>query len=169
MPISDSTVTDLLTRGYAALPCPREVNLEPGEASLDASWCVYAGEGVAREDIALESLSEGLTAHFGKAPARGGGRGANTIRLEIRAGTVAGGATEAIAAQGYRLEVAPDAVKVTGNAPAGLFYGVQTLLGLLRPAPGGGALELPRGRIDDWPDRELRAIHYDTKHHQERP
>ncbi len=169
MPVSASTLTDLLARGYAALPCPREVRLEPGETPLDESWCVYSGDGVSRDNMALESLSEGLSAVFGKPPARGGGRGAKTVRLEIVPGTVAAGTAEAISAQGYRLDVTADAVRVTGNAPAGLFYGVQTLLGLLRPAPGGsGAMELPRGRIDDWPDRELRCIHYDTKHHQDR-
>ena len=167
MPVSDSTVTELWARGYAALPAPRQARLEPGEVLLDASWCVYAGDGVGRDSAALEALAEGLAAHFGRPPAHGGGRGAKTIRLELRAGTVAAGAGEAIARQGYRLEVGADRVAVTGNAPAGLFYGVQTLLQLLRPAPAGG-LELPRGRLDDWPDRELRVIHYDTKHHQER-
>ncbi|HOX08077.1 MAG TPA: glycoside hydrolase family 20 zincin-like fold domain-containing protein, partial [Planctomycetota bacterium] len=168
MPVSDAMVTELWARGFAALPVPREVRLEPGETCVDAGWCVYSGDGVAKDNVALETLSDGFAAHFGKPPARGGGRGANTFRLEIRPGTVAAGASEGIAAQGYRLEIAADAVRVTGNGPAGLFYGVQTLLALLRPAPTGAALNLPRGRIDDWPDRELRCLHYDTKHHQDR-
>lgn len=170
MPVASATVTDLWSRGFAALPCPRETRLEPGETLLDGSWCIYAGDGVARDNFALETLADGLARHFGKRPAGGGGRGPKTVRLEIKAGTVAAGAPEGIAAQGYRLEIAADSVKVTGNAPAGLYYGVLTLLSLLRPAAGlaGAALELPRGTMDDWPERELRIVHYDTKHHQER-
>jgi hypothetical protein len=168
MPVAYGTVTELWARGYAALPCPREVRPEPGDLALGADWTVFAGDGVARDSAALSALGAGLAERFGKAPASGGGRGARVIRLDLRPGAVAPGAGEAIARQGYRLEVAGDHVSLVGNAPAGLFYGVATLLQLLRPAPAGGGWELPRGRIDDWPDRELRVIHYDTKHHQER-
>jgi hypothetical protein len=33
---------------------------------------------------------------------------------------------------------------------------------------GRGQLTLPRGRIVDWPDFQLRFVHWDTKHHQKR-
>jgi hypothetical protein len=165
MPIANGTVTELLARGYAALPCPREVRLEAGSLKLDASWQISAGEGLDRDGAAVL----GEAGRFGSVPASGSDdRGTRTIRLEIRPGTVAPDAPEATARQGYRLEILADRVVLTGNAPAGLFYGAQTLLQLLRPAPGGMSWELPRGTIDDWPDRELRVIHYDTKHHQDR-
>ncbi len=37
----------------------------------------------------------------------------------------------AIGKEGYKLEVSPATVKIAANAPAGLFYGMQTLLQLL--------------------------------------
>lgn len=58
-------------------------------------------------------------------------------------------------------------VKIYANAEAGLFYGVQTLLQLLRPL-NDGSFNLPEGMITDWPDLNLRFIHWDTKHHQDR-
>ena len=39
----------------------------------------------------------------------------------------------ALGAEGYVLEVSPDAVRITANYGAGLFYGMQTLLQLLPP------------------------------------
>jgi hexosaminidase len=54
---------------------------------------------------------------------------------------------------------------ITGNTPTGLFYGVQTLLQLLKPE--NGKLRLPEGRIEDWPDLELRVIYWDDAHHVE--
>src|SRR6266511_160466 len=39
----------------------------------------------------------------------------------------------ALGSEGYRLDVAPDGVQIRAVAPAGLFYGVQTLRQLLPP------------------------------------
>ena len=49
--------------------------------------------------------------------------------------------------------------------PAGLFYGVQTLVQTVVPLRGG--LGIPGLKIEDWPDIPDRAVHYDTKHFQE--
>ena len=56
---------------------------------------------------------------------------------------------------------------MTGNAAPGLFYGVQTLLQLLkrdRRAAGG----CPRARSTTGRGSQLRFLHWDTKHHQDR-
>ncbi|MCX6623478.1 MAG: family 20 glycosylhydrolase, partial [Acidobacteria bacterium] len=58
-------------------------------------------------------------------------------------------------------------VQVTGNAAPGLFYGVQTLLQLMKRDASGAAM-LPSGVIEDWPRLPLRFLHWDTKHHQDR-
>ena len=72
-----------------------------------------------------------------------------------------------LARQGYQIEIVPGQVKISGNGEEGLFYGVQSLLQLLRPSSGGGYI-LPEGKIIDWPDLTFRSIHWDTKHHQDR-
>jgi len=163
---SMGVATELWSRGYAAVPYPRDVHLTGGDLVLAPGWSVVVGEGISAEDVAVESLLSGVSERFGAAPALGETPGPGTVLLEVRAGTVAGDVEEAIAAQGYSLTVEADRVRLVGNAMPGLFYGVQTLLQLMRVAPAG--VELPQGRIDDWPDLQLRLIHYDTKHHQER-
>jgi len=141
------------------------VALDGGDLALDASWKVAAASDA--DPAAAETLTAGLAGLLGEAPGAAKSAGKKCVALAVKPGTVAPSASEGIARQGYRLEIASDKVTITGNAAPGLFYGVVTLLGLLRRAPSG-ALELPLGTIEDWPDRELRMIHYDTKHHQDR-
>src|SRR5690606_17331857 len=50
---------------------------------------------------------------------------------------------------------------------AGLLYGVQTLVQLIK-ANERGELKVPVSEIDDWPRLKLRFLHWDTKHHQDR-
>ena len=57
--------------------------------------------------------------------------------------------------QGYRLEVDADSVTVTGFGPAGLYYGVISLIECLRFECG--ALTLPPMRILDWPEFATRG------------
>jgi len=59
--------------------------------------------------------------------------------------------------EGYCLSVSPKGVVVAGADPAGTYWGIQTLLQLLRPT--GDRVELPGVIITDWPDFPLRAAH----------
>jgi len=68
--------------------------------------------------------------------------------------------------EGYRLRASENTVAITGADEAGLFYGVQTLIQLIQQKNGDRYI---RGmEIVDWPDAKQRAIHYDTKHHQDK-
>ncbi len=68
--------------------------------------------------------------------------------------------------QGYRLVADGAALTIEANGETGLFYGTRTCLQLLHD---GGDTAVVRGvRIDDWPAIPYRAVHYDTKHHQDR-
>ena len=89
------------------------------------------------------------------------------IRLSIEKGAVGSITDPEIEKQGYRLKIGPGLIEITGNADTGLLYGVQTFLQLLRPAAGGNLL-LPISTIEDWPKLQLRFLHWDTKHHQDR-
>jgi hypothetical protein len=77
-----------------------------------------------------------------------------------------------VAAEGYRLSIDDGGVKVTGRDPAGLFYGVRTLLqwmALQMPTTGAanGGAEGVRPRslaglaIEDWPDFSKRGVMLD--------
>ncbi len=159
-------VTELWQRGYAVIPYPQRVRLQKDDLVLEPGWDLALSDAVPGDDVAVSSLVEGMKERFGyKMSAAEGTR--NVIRLDIRARAAAKGKPKAIAEQGYLLTIRRKRIEIVGNAPAGLYYGVQTLLQLGEPA-APGVLRLPICRIEDWPTLELRSIHYDTKHHQER-
>lgn len=166
MNLSPELASPLWAAGYASLPCPRSVNLEGGDIVIDSGWTLSAPGEV--DGGAVETLISCLRRRLGEPPAAIGEPGVHSILLSVQPGAVATGAAAGISAQAYRLEILSDRIRITGNADAGLYYGVQTLVQILRRAPGGGGLEAPLATIEDWPDRELRVIHYDTKHHQDR-
>ena len=168
---STASVSPLYERGYTVMPEPQKVILGPNDFVFGADWRVELGQGVNKSDVAIGALTEDLAARFqlkiGTRPA-----GAGTLRLVMRPRSVEPGSTQdrdktAIAQQAYRVDLAPGRVTITANAPAGLFYGVETFVQLLKPR--NGTFWLPEGRIEDWPDLQLRQIYWDDAHHLEKP
>ncbi len=70
------------------------------------------------------------------------------------------------AAQAYRMTTAADELVIHAKGEAGLFYGVQTLLQVIKDE--GNGVFVKGMEITDWPDIPIRASHYDTKHHQDK-
>ena len=68
--------------------------------------------------------------------------------------------------QGYQIEASGDKLIIRARNSAGFFYGVQTLLQLIQD--DGKRLFVKGMTITDWPDIKIRAVHYDTKHFQEK-
>jgi len=159
----------LLERGYNAIPVPQRVEFKGGDFEIGSGWHLQLGQGVKADDVAVESLKEGLATRHGiTLETRGRG---NAIELVIQPGSVAIGEAadknkQALQEQAYRLEMAGSGVKITANAPTGLFYGVETLVQLVKHA--GGKLWLPEATITDWPDLEQRIVYWDDNHHLER-
>ncbi len=162
-------VTELWQRGYAVIPHPLNVRLEAGDLAMEPGWKLVLSQAVSDDDVAVTSLVEGLKAKRSYVLERASSQaeGAKVVRLDIKEGIVGKGAPEGIANQGYLLTITPEGVEIIGNAPAGLYYGVVTFLQLTRRT-FRGALRLPLCTIEDWPDVELRTMHLDTKHHQDR-
>jgi hypothetical protein len=69
--------------------------------------------------------------------------------------------------EGYRLIVGQQCNTVEGNDADGVYWGAQTIRQLFRSCIEGR--HMPCLEIDDWPDVRQRGIHYDTKHHQDKP
>lgn len=70
-----------------------------------------------------------------------------------------------LGAEGYRLEVGPTEVTIQANKPAGVFYGVQTLLQLFPTSIYGGgakAASAPACVIEDYPRFSWRGGHLDV-------
>lgn len=159
---SNGFVNDLRASGYSLIPAPQKIQLSGQDIVLNNSWAIEARLG--KGNTALKSLRSGVAGLFGLEFTGGS---TNKIILEVKPGIIGGGIADELAAQGYRLEIHPGLIRVIGNAEAGLFYGVQSFLQLLRPV-SNNEFSLPEGVITDWPDLELRFIHWDTKHHQDR-
>lgn len=160
----------LWARGYAVLPEPQKVKIGDQDFQLDESWVVLISGGANREDIAVRVLRDSLRKEFDLNLVFASSSNPATekvLELAIRPETVATDKKEEISRQAYVLETNPARVKITGNAGPGLLYGVSTLIQLLRSKSAKQCL-LPQVIIEDWPDLELREIHWDSQYHQDR-
>jgi hexosaminidase len=172
IPLVAQTLSPLTARGYAVLPVPQKVTLGSQDFAFAAGWQLVLERGVKSDDVAVESLKEQLSERFHLSlaePGAGGGRGA-VIRLAVAPKSVAIGEAadrikEGIAEQAYRLVLHPQDISLVANAGPGLFYGVQTLVQLVKARDGRWLL--PEGEITDWPDLQMRVIYWDDAHHLE--
>lgn len=87
------------------------------------------------------------------------------IRLELAADSTLG-------KEGYRLQVQPSGIRITAFTPAGVFYGVQSLLQLLPPEiksktqqPAGTEWKIASAMIADAPRFPWRGIMLDVSRH----
>lgn len=156
----------LYVRGYTVIPPPQTLELLNTDFPIDNGWRLEPGEGVRPGDVALDTLKEQLAERHGLTLA-GHGKG-KIIELVVHAGAVEiGPATGAnkpsLVEQAYRLELSPERIRITANAPPGLFYGVETLVQLVKS--DRNKLWLPEGRIVDWPDLGLREVFWDELEH----
>jgi hypothetical protein len=140
---------------------------------LDSHWKLRLEGEVKENDVAVESLKAGLASRFHlKLAETGSDRlDSGVIRIDLRPKSVSIGQAidrqrPALVEQAYRLTLGPRSVKISADAAPGLFYGVQTLVQLIRRREG--RLWLPEGEIVDWPDVQLRIIYWDDAHHLER-
>jgi hexosaminidase len=161
--VSFGSVSDLRRMGYALIPAPQRTELTGKKIVFDCSWSISTNLDTG--NMALKRLEFGVMDFYGL---RFADKGKNKVILEIVSGNgVNKNLSPEIAGQAYRLVISPGQIKITGNAASGLFYGVQSLLQLMHPERNN-SFSLPEGTITDWPDLQLRFIHWDTKHHQNR-
>ena len=173
LPVSTArgeTVSALYSKGYSVIPGPQKVTLTGDDFVLSDGWQVELGRGVPGENVAVESLVEDLAARYRLKATVGGSKipRPGVIRLEIAPESVSIGESAdrnkaALAEQAYRLVLKPQSISITANAAPGLFYGVETLVQLVRRQ--GDRYGLPQGEIVDWPGLELRVIYWDDAHH----
>ncbi len=164
--LSAASPSALYLRGYTVVPPPQVLELKSADFAIDDGWRVESGEGARAGDVALETLKEQLAERNGLTLATHG-KG-KLIELLIHRGAVeVGSATDrnkaALVEQAYRLELAPEHIRLTANAPPGLLYAVETLVQLIKPERG--KLWLPEGTMVDWPDLELREVFWDGLEH----
>lgn len=70
-----------------------------------------------------------------------------------------------IGEEGYTLKVTPQKIAISANQPAGLFYGVQTLLQLIPTEKQNGPVKIPCVNIVDYPRFVWRGLMLDVSRH----
>lgn len=166
-----ATATPLAAAGYSVLPTPQRVTLSGSEFAISGVWRIKMGPGIAASNIAVETLREELATRHGLHLLPAGDDAAKTIELVIRADAVALGPAldhdrDMLAKEAYQIDLGERNIRITANAGPGLFYGVETLVQLIKHR--NGERWLPTGQITDWPDLQLRALYWDDAHHLER-
>jgi hexosaminidase len=151
--------------GYSVIPYPREINLTGEEIVFDSNWSIGL-ENLYENNFAAETLERYLYNWHGLKISESDGIQL-LISLSVNKGSVDTGTKEEINSQGYSLSISSSEINISGNSEQGLFYGVQTLIQLIKNNPQG-KFTLPMGTINDWPGGQLRFLHWDTKNHQDR-
>lgn len=159
---SQENASELIKLGYSIIPTPQKVNLNGKETVIDNSWKIVSE--VNDNHIALNRLKEGASELHKLIFSN---TGSKQIVLKIKKDVVRDISDEKNKTQAYKLNISAKKIVIEGNGDAGLFYGVQSFLQLLK-SNDHGKYAIPSGTIIDWPQLELRIIHWDTKHNRGR-
>jgi hexosaminidase len=156
-----SQTTKLFDLGYSLIPYPQEVNAGGANISLSLTPVVVLDKNASVEDqFTANELVRGLKSDFNIDASIKAQSSPGSITLTRK------GAEKRVGQEGYHLSISSDQIIIRANGAAGLFYGVQTLMQLIRKESDG--IKMPEVKITDWPDIRERAAHYDTKHHQDK-
>ncbi len=147
----------------SVVPLPQKVETKKGEFQITSETKILAD---AASEQTGHYLAAQLQPYSGQSiPVQPGGDSASKGSISLTTKDVKSG----LGPEGYELAVTPDSVVIRGQ-PAGLFYGVQTLLQLL-PAkstngtPATKSLQIPCVQIEDQPRFKWRGLMLDTARH----
>ena len=131
---------------YGVIPLPYEVNAQSGAPFvLKSSTPIVYDEGNAELERVAHFLAGYIKDATGHEPKVKAGNSAEGIRLTI--------ATDIENPEGYRLTVNENGIEIAGGAPAGTFYGVQTLRKSIPANAKDMQVELPAVTISSPPTR----------------
>jgi len=152
----------LWREGISLIPYPRQAALGGDEFVFGARVSLVLDEGATGADrFAARDLASRLRADWDIDTALASGGSAGSTIVLTRSG-----AEKDLGDQGYSLSTEKDRITIRANGEAGLFYGTRTLLQIIRRGRSGPFVS--GMKIVDRPDILLRAVHYDTKHFQEK-
>ena len=144
----------------ALIPAPANVQKQQGAYTLPASIVINYDN---REE--LKSMSERLATQLRSATGKQVGFGNNAPQIHLQLSVLKNLSNEA-----YVLDVTENGIKIEASDPAGLFYGIQTLLQLLPPAIHSSQVQeaiwdIPYVHIEDAPRLGWRGLMLDVSRH----
>jgi hexosaminidase len=150
----------------ALIPMPVSMQAAEGNFTLSNNAAIELTSGNADAKRVAEMLAKKLAAPTGYAiPVKTAATNtAGNIQLAIVKDAALGN-------EGYKLTVNPNAVSITANSAAGLFYGTQTLLQLLpkeiedSTVAANIAWTIPATTITDYPRFAWRGLMFDVSRH----
>ncbi|TMQ68507.1 MAG: hypothetical protein E6K78_00725 [Candidatus Eisenbacteria bacterium] len=129
------------------VPEPRQVTSGTGHFALRGAIPIIVPSGDAEDLFAAGLLAEEIRTRTGAEP-RIASQGSGPIVLSREA-------LPEVGDQGYRIDAAPNGIRVRARTATGLFYGVQTLRQMI-DSDG-----VPAATIVDWPALAWRGFHDD--------
>ncbi len=160
--IPDKVVaSDLKDLGLYVLPYPQEVSIK-GESFVFKNdlHIVLNKNHSAADEFAANELIRDLREQWNITAQLSNQKQSNSIFLIRKKGNTR------IGKQGYEIVSDEKGIIITAVGEEGLFYGTRTLLQLIQKK--GDHFQVPGLKIVDWPAILQRAVHYDTKHHQDK-
>lgn len=133
------------------IPSVKQLRANPGVLDLRTCRIAQLADSLANEADILTEFLRGRSISIGS-------KGV-LIRLQIEEPTlpaIPSAYRESIIDQAYTLSIGADGVAIRARAPAGIFYGIQTLKQLIRDDRTAPHLE-----ITDWPDLAFRGVMVD--------
>ncbi len=156
-------ISPLWREGISLIPYPQQATLGGDDFVFGSQVTLVLDVTASQADrFAADNLAARLKEDWGieAGVSLGGAAEGRTIILTHK------GAEKKLGDQGYVLLANKESIAIKANGEAGLFYGTRTLLQLIQQGRSGPFV---RGmEIVDRPHIPERAVHYDTKHFQEK-
>ncbi len=157
----DILATELPKLGISVIPSPQEFVLKGEDFLFSTKMIIVIGENASLEDVfTAKDLVHVLKQDFDMDASISTVDAKGSIILSRK------GADKRVGAEGYQLFASAGQILIKAITSAGIFYGTQTLLQLIQKQNGG--YKVAGMEITDWPSIMERAVHYDTKHHQDK-
>ena len=157
----NSVAGGLTDSGLYVIPYPQKVTMIGNNFNFNNSLNIVLDKNhSAGDEFTANELIRDLRSEWNINAALSNKRGGYSIVLSRQK------SSSKASKQGYQISVNNNEIIITASGEEGLFYGTQTLLQLIQK--NGSGHKVIGLKITDWPDIAERAIHYDTKHHQDK-
>ncbi|GAA5225068.1 beta-N-acetylhexosaminidase [Membranihabitans marinus] len=151
--------TELSRLGLNVIPYPQEVIVD-GEAFYFNQTNIFISNKYSEEvEFTIRELVLDLKSEYGIDLTTTTSKGKSNIVFQLNP------SLNIDNDQGYTIDVSKNKITVEAISSVGLFHASQTILQLIIK---GKTPYIPGMQIADWPDILERAVHYDTKHHQDK-